>query len=245
MSSYESTAEAKQVEYTGEEEKKEHSDRKAEACRDVHVRTRLSTEVTKLPAKVLCNVCVKLNCIDPRYRDFRLLAQKLGFSPDCINNLKQGTLEPNPTDILLRWWERDKGSKATVGNLIKILEHKDLGMTGAVQLLQNCSGSDVITEIELDVYRKLCWKLNIFHEESFKDFRMLGEKMGYNLDTTQFLAQNFLPTNPTRELLRLWHRDVGKKATVERLIALLSEEDLQRNDVVDILKDWVHQLKED
>lgn len=238
-------AEAKQVEYTGEEEKKKHSDMKAEACRDVLVRTRLSTEVTKLPAKVLCDVCLKLNCIDARYRDFRLLAQKLGFSTDCIINLKQGTLNPSPTEILLGWWKQDKGSKATVGNLIKILEHKDLGMTGAVEVLQNCSGSDVITEIDPAVYLKLCWKLNILHEESFKDFRMLGEKMGYKIDTTQLLAQNVLQTNPTHELLRMWHHDVGKKATVERLIELLSEENLQRNDVVDILKDWVYQFKED
>lgn len=233
------------MEYAGEEEKKKHSDMKAEACQDVLVRTRLSTEVTKLPAKVLCDVCLKLNCIDGRYRDFRLLAQKLGFSLDCINNLKQGSLKPNPTDILLRWWERDKGSQATVLNLIKILEHKDLGMTSAVEVLQNCSGSDVITETDPAVYRKLCLKLNILHEESFKDFRMLGEKMGYNIDKTQFLAQNCLPKNPTHELLQMWHQDVGKKATVERLIELLSEKDLQRNDVVDILKDWVHQLKED
>ena len=233
------------MEYTGEQEKKKHSDMKAEACQDVLVRTRLSTEVTKIPVKVLCDVCLKLNCIDGRYRDFRSLAKKLGFSPDFISNLKQATLMPNPTDELLRWWEQDKGSKATVLNLIKILEHKDLGMTGAVEVLQNCCGSDVITEIDSAVYLKLCLKLNILREESFKDLRMLGDKMGYNIDETQSLAQNCLPTNPTRELLQMWHRDLGNRATVERLIELLSEKDLQRNDVVDILKEWVHQLKED
>ena len=184
------------MEYTGEQEKKKHSDMKAEACQDVLVRTHLSTEVTKLPAKVLRDVC-----IDERYRDFRSLAKKLGFSPDFISNLKQGTLMPNPTDELLRWWEQDKGGKATVLNLIKILEHKDLGMTSAVEVLQNCCGSDVITKIDSAVYLKLCLKLNILREESFKDLRMLGSKMGYNIDETQSLAQNCLPTNPNRELL--------------------------------------------
>ena len=147
-----------------------------EDCRAVLVRKRLSTVVTKLPSKVLCAVCLKLNHKDPRYKDFGLLAQKLDFSSDCINNLNQGNLKTNPTDKLLRCWEQDKGSNATVGNLIKILEHKDLSLTSAVEVLQNCSASDVITKIDPAVYLNLCWKLNVPREESFKDFRMLGEK---------------------------------------------------------------------
>ena len=92
-----------------------------------------------------------------------------------------------------------------------------------------------VIDIPYALNSKICLRLNVKDDIFFKDFRMLGEKMGFAKDVTRNLEQS--KTNPTNELLHMW--SVKPEATVEKLIALLKENDLERMDVVMILDNWV------
>lgn len=109
--------------------------------------------------------------------------------------------------------------------------------------LDNSSSKDQLTHTRLSVNvkdmsyavtRNICLKLNVIDEMLYKDFRMLGEKMGFDKDVTRNLKQK---NNPTDELLQMW--SVKPEATVQNLIALLKDNELQRMDVAKILEDWV------
>jgi len=65
---------------------------------------------------------------------------------------------------------------------------------------------------------------------------MLGEKVGLSRDEVVFLGQQ---VNPTDHILRKWSS--SGQATVKKLMDILAEEGLERNDVIEILKDWVYQ----
>lgn len=94
-----------------------------------------------------------------------------------------------------------------------------------------------VLDIPFSIYRTVCIRLNPKDEMFFKDFRMLGEKLGYSKEETRLLDKE-VTANPTDELFRHWNKsDVG--ASVEKLIQLLKKEDLKRMDVVEILEDWV------
>jgi len=95
--------------------------------------------------------------------------------------------------------------------------------------------STAATELPLRVYSKICLKLNI-HSVFYSDFRMLGEKVGLSRDEVVFLGQQ---VNPTDHILRKWSS--SGQATVKKLMDILAEEGLERNDVIEILKDWVYQ----
>ena len=58
--------------------------------------------------------------------------------------------------------------------------------------------------------------------------------MGFVNDVTRNLEQK---TNPTNELLQMWSKKPG--ATVENLIALLKDDEMERWDVVAILEHWL------
>ncbi|KAJ7360209.1 hypothetical protein OS493_016834 [Desmophyllum pertusum] len=94
-------------------------------------------------------------------------------------------------------------------------------------LSKGASGSDQVDSprVPLD---------NSSNDMLYKDFRMLGEKMGFDKDVTRNLKQK---NNPTDELLQMW--SVKPEATVQNLIALLKDNELQRMDVAKILEDWV------
>lgn len=109
--------------------------------------------------------------------------------------------------------------------------------------LDNSSSKDQLTHTRLSVNvkdmsyavtRNICLKLNVIDDMLYKDFRMLGEKMGFDKDVTRNLKQK---NNPTDELLQMW--SVKPEATVQNLIALLKDNELQRMDVAKILEDWV------
>ncbi|XP_078349634.1 uncharacterized protein LOC144634522 isoform X2 [Oculina patagonica] len=92
-----------------------------------------------------------------------------------------------------------------------------------------------IIDIPYTINSKICLKLNVKDHMFYRDFRLLGEKMGYGKDVTRNLEQNNV--NPTNELLQMW--SVKPEATVGNLIGLLKEEDLERMDVAAVLEDWV------
>ena len=89
-------------------------------------------------------------------------------------------------------------------------------------------------EIPIKVKRRICLKLNIEDNYNFKDYRFLGEKMGFNQDEIKNLQRS---ANPTYDLLNLW--SVKREATVEKLIEFLREDDMDRADVAIILEDWL------
>ena len=89
-------------------------------------------------------------------------------------------------------------------------------------------------DIPYSILSKICMKLNIKNDLSFKDFRLLGEKMGFDKDLTKVLEQK---SNPTYELLQMWHSN--PESTVENLLMILKDDEMGRWDVATILEDWL------
>ena len=92
-----------------------------------------------------------------------------------------------------------------------------------------------VADIPYQVMSKICPKLNIKDNISFRDYRLLGEKMGIAKDIIKNLEQ--LEKNPTYSLLEHW--STRREATVERLIKFLREDDMARDDVATILEEWL------
>ena len=101
------------------------------------------------------------------------------------------------------------------------------------QLKSNRLSTKVI-DIPYAIIVKICLKLNAKDNILYKDYRLLGEKMGYSKDVTRDLGRK---ENPTYALLQLW--SIKPEATVQNLIALLKDTDLERMDVATILENWV------
>ena len=114
--------------------------------------------------------------------------------------------------------------------------------TAAISNSVNDSGSNrdqtgqllKVKDIPYSILSKICMKLNIKNDLSFKDFRLLGEKMGFDKDLTKVLEQK---SNPTFELLHLWREN--PESTVESLLMILKDDDMERWDVATILEDWL------
>ena len=93
-----------------------------------------------------------------------------------------------------------------------------------------------VTKLPYGIRGQICLKLDIKDDLHFRDFRLLGEKMGFDKDVTRNLEQRLHPTN---ELLQLWSRK-SSKAKVGCLIEMLKEKDFDRSDVVEVLENWVY-----
>ena len=93
-----------------------------------------------------------------------------------------------------------------------------------------------VTKLPYGIRAQICLKLDIRDDLHFRDFRLLGEKMGFNKDVTRNLEQRRYATD---ELLQLWSRK-SSKATVGCLIEMLKEKDFDRSDVVEVLEKWVY-----
>lgn len=100
--------------------------------------------------------------------------------------------------------------------------------------ISNTRQSIKAEDIPFSILSKICLKLNIRKDLSFNDFRLLGEKMKFSNDVIRNLGQR---ENPTYELLQLWY--AKPEATVEKLITLLKEDDMERWDVATILENWL------
>ena len=84
---------------------------------------------------------------------------------------------------------------------------------------------------------RICLKLNTTSDLHFNDFRMLGELMEIERDFIEFCAQP-RNSNPTHKILIRWWQTT-REPTVEKLIEMLKNENMQRMDVVEILEEWV------
>ncbi|XP_067049599.1 uncharacterized protein [Acropora muricata] len=131
--------------------------------------------------------------------------------------------------------ESDQEIKTSIEETDK--QEKNLSVLRPRDLRSSRLSTDVL-DIPGYVYRTVCIKLNSKDEISFNDYRMLCEDLGYDATVARGLEQ---PTtsNPTDELLWDWSKRDADKATVEKLIDLLKDEDLKRMDVVKILEGWV------
>lgn len=202
---------------------------------------RWSTKITDIPCTLYNEVCLKLNTKDEVFlKDYRLLGRLLGYSRDVTCNLGQKSLSANATDKLLQIWSQKYGRQATVGRLVELLEDRDLARMDVAEILEGCaSRSTEVNDIPFPIYGEVCLKLNIRDDIFYRDYRMLGEKLGISRDMIRYLEQSTSRPNPTDELLQMWSRDSGHQATVGRLIELLKESNMKRMDVVEILEDWV------
>ena len=89
--------------------------------------------VSNLPFKEYSKVCRMLNIKrDLKFDDFRMLAEKVGFSRDEIRMIEQGE---NPTDTVLQTWSSKR--EATVGNLIDLLTGEDLERMDVAKVLED------------------------------------------------------------------------------------------------------------
>ena len=93
-----------------------------------------------------------------------------------------------------------------------------------------------VTKLPYGIRARICLKLDIKDDLHFRDFRLLGEKMGFSKDVTRNLEQRLHATN---QLLQLWST-TSSKATVGCLIEMLKEKDFDRSDVVEVLEKWVY-----
>lgn len=90
-----------------------------------------------------------------------------------------------------------------------------------------------ILDIPSHVYNRVCTRLNVKDELFFRDFRLLGEVLGYPKRVINRLSYGSM-SNTTDEILQMWSVRSGSGATVERLIELLMR--MGRRDVVEILQ---------
>ena len=148
------------------------------------------------------------------------------------------------------------GSHGSVDSIRRNVESIGLVDKGSISQTQNGKSCDVVdggikpdleqvtkrlslkvTELPLTVYSEVCVKLNVERNLRFDDFRMLAQKVGLSRDETDVIHQNY--RNTTDEILRTW--STRQEATVGKLIELLKEKDFYRQDVVQILRDWVNE----
>lgn len=92
-------------------------------ARPVKMSHALSTKVRDLPVQVYKQICEQLNVKrDEKFDDFRILAEKVGFSREQIRHFES---KDDPTDEILTSWSLASG-EATVGKLIELLNGEDL-----------------------------------------------------------------------------------------------------------------------
>ena len=98
------------------------------------IRPALSTKVRDLPVQVYKQICEQLNVKrDEKFDDFRILAEKVGFSREEIRNFES---KEDPTDKILTSWSLANG-EATVGKLIELLNGEDLERWDVVKTLNH------------------------------------------------------------------------------------------------------------
>ncbi|XP_044164847.1 uncharacterized protein LOC122948815 isoform X3 [Acropora millepora] len=207
--------------------------------------SRLSTNVLDIPGYVYRTVCIKLNSKDDIFlNDYRMLCEDLGYEATVARSLEQPTTS-NPTDELLWNWSEKDADKATVEKLIDLLKEEDLERMDVVEILEGWVQkgpysrlSTRVIDIPRDIKAEICCKLNI--EDSFyRGYRTLAQKLDYTRDDCEGLKQG--KADPTDTLIKMWSKRDADKATVEKLIDLLKDEDLKRMDVVEIIEGWVQE----
>lgn len=149
-----------------------------------------------------------------------------------INFIKQGTQELGLAVKDLINAEMSRLDQVDSTKVPQALDYVPDKRSNEDQLKRNRLSTNVL-DIPYAIIGKICLKLNAKDNMLFRDYRLLGEKMGFTKDVTRDLERK---DNPTDELLKMW--SIKPKATVQNLIALLKDEDLERMDAATILEDW-------
>ena len=103
-------------------------------ARPVKMSHALSTKVRDLPVQVYKQICEQLNVKrDEKFDDFRILAEKVGFSREQIRHFES---KDDPTDEILTSWSLASG-EATVGKLIELLNGEDLERWDVAKTLEH------------------------------------------------------------------------------------------------------------
>ena len=168
--------------------------------------------------------------LEPNIRSLK--TERVVYRED-INFIKQGTQELGLADKDLRKAEVGGFDQVDGTRVPKTLDYVPDKSSSEDQLIKSNRLSTNVTDIPYAITGKICLKLNTKHM-FYKDYRLLGERMGFSKDVTRDLERK---DNPTAELLHLW--STKPEATVQNLIALLKHEELERMDVATILEDWV------
>ena len=92
--------------------------------------------------------------------------------------------------------------------------------------------SKTMSAIPIRFYRKICIKLDTLRQLSWNDFRLLAEKVGLDKDNIFWLEQR---DDPTKLILQEFGSQ--KDRSIGRFKAILEE--MERNDVVGVIEDWV------
>ena len=114
----------------------------------------------------------------------------------------------------------------------------DAGIKPDLEKVPLCRLNMKVNEIPFEVYSQVCLKLNLKRELRFDDFRMLAEKVRLSKEETALIEQDY--SNPTDAILKTW--SVKNGATVGNFIELLKEPSFDRQDVVQVLQDWVNKV---
>ena len=167
--------------------------------------------------------------LEPNIRSLK--TERVVYRED-INFIKQGTQELGLADKDLRKAEVGGFEQVDGTRVTQTLDYVPDKSSSEDQLIKSNRLSTKVTDIPYAITGKICLKLNAKHMLYY--YRLLGERMGFSEDVTRDLERK---DNPTAELLHLW--STNPEATVQNLIALLKDEDLERMDVASILEDWV------
>ena len=194
---------------------------------------RLAIRVRQLPVDVYRKVCEKLSVKrSTTFDDIRMVAEKLGMDRATIEFLGQ---QSNPGDVMFSLFKRN----LQVDHLITILHEmkrfdiaavlEDWVVTGNL-LFEEERIATRVRQLPVEVYRKVCVKLNVKRSMTFDDFRMVAEKLDMDRDTVEFLGQQ---NNPADVMFSKF----GRNLQVDELIRILHE--MERFDIVPVLKGWV------
>ena len=162
---------------------------------------------------------------------------KKGFQEMILTETRSDSLEQEKmgADLKRMGTEDDVGiSKMSVEETSQKNPGIDTVDAGSDQLPRSRLSTNVL-DIPYSVLPRVCLKLNTRDDLQYKGFGMVGEKLDYEKDITRNLAQQ---TNPTDTFLKMLSSS-NCQATVGRLVKLSKEKDMERLDVVEILKSWV------
>ena len=87
-------------------------------------------------------------------------------------------------------------------------------------------------DIPIEFYGKICNKLDVFRDQYWDDYRLLGEKVGLSKDEVSLLGQK---RNTTDLIIQKFSSQ--RNSSVGKFRKFLEE--MERSDVVTIINEWI------
>ena len=87
-------------------------------------------------------------------------------------------------------------------------------------------------DIRIEFYGKICNKLDVFRDQYWDDYRLLGEKVGLSKDEVSLLGQK---RNTTDLIIQKFNSQ--RNSSVGKFRKFLEE--MERSDVVTIINEWI------